>query len=358
MGALKMFFQIGTITLNIQWGAFILATVLLMLMEKFIYKKASLFQDMLFYYVLVWKFSYIALNWTMFIQNPMSALYFNGGVLGHILGIAIAGLLLLLKTKKHVRNQGEYSLFFSFFVFYILFQGSIYFLSGDWVVGMALFIVLLMVTFRSNKNQIGWLILFNCIFLAYEKLIFEIEGWTFLVITTIALIFMIMKENLLLKNVISWCIVVILASAAALNFEKTNTVMTVGKAADFELQTLSGDTIQLSDYQGKKVILNFWATWCPPCKAEMPHMQKFYEEHGDEVEVIAVNLTSRDNGKEALASFIEEYGLTFPIPLDEEGEYGEIYEVISIPTTYVIDEKGDILHKIVGPLDQSTLESL
>ena len=71
------------------------------------------------------------------------------------------------------------------------------------------------------------------------------------------------------------------------------------EAPDFELTTLEGETVKLSDYRGKKVILNFWATWCPPCKAEMPHMQNFYEENKDkDVEIVAVNLTNMDKGSE------------------------------------------------------------
>lgn len=134
-------------------------------------------------------------------------------------------------------------------------------------------------------------------------------------------------------------------------------------APDFELKTLEGEAIKLSDYQGKKVILNFWATWCPPCKAEMPHMQNFYETKAKErnVEVVAVNLTSAERGgnvHEKVDKFIKEYGLTFTVPLDEEGEIGKTYEAFTIPTTYIVDSKGKIEKKIIGPMDEEMMEKL
>ena len=143
--------------------------------------------------------------------------------------------------------------------------------------------------------------------------------------------------------------------------EKTAIDSTEGdkeRASDFTLKTTSGETIRLSDYRGKKVILNFWATWCPPCKAEMPHMQAFHEKHKNDVEIIAVNLTSLDNGNDALKKFIEDYRLTFTIPLDQEGTIGNRYKAYTIPTSYVIDEEGYIQHKVIGPMNEEMMENM
>ncbi len=130
-------------------------------------------------------------------------------------------------------------------------------------------------------------------------------------------------------------------------------------APDFELVTLNGETVKLSDYRGKKVILNFWATWCPPCKAEMPHMQNFYEQNKDNgIEIVAVNLTKMDKGRMKIDKFVKEYGLTFDIPLDEEGDIGMQYQAFTIPTSYIIDTNGKIASKIVGPMDEPTMENL
>lgn len=130
-------------------------------------------------------------------------------------------------------------------------------------------------------------------------------------------------------------------------------------APDFELVTLEGETVKLSDYKGKKVILNFWATWCPPCKAEMPHMQEFYEKNKEQgIEILAVNLTNLDNGKTDIKKFVEEYELTFTVPLDEEGGVGMQYQTFTIPTSYIIDTSGVISKKIVGPMNEEMMSTL
>ncbi|WP_042346560.1 redoxin domain-containing protein [Bacillus massiliigorillae] len=128
-------------------------------------------------------------------------------------------------------------------------------------------------------------------------------------------------------------------------------------APDFTLNTLDGKAIKLSDLRGQKVILNFWATWCPPCKAEMPHMQNFYEKNKDkDVTLIAVNLTNQDKGIETVHNFANDYKLTFPILLDEQGAVGSTYQIMTIPTSLFIDEKGKIQQKVVGPMDEETIQ--
>ena len=130
-------------------------------------------------------------------------------------------------------------------------------------------------------------------------------------------------------------------------------------APDFELTTLDGQTIKLSDYKGKKVVLNFWASWCHPCRAEMPHMQNYYEDFAEDenVEILAVNLTHGDTVSK-VEDFVEDFGLTFPIPMDEDGSVGKTFEVITIPSSYIIDSTGEIQNKIQGPMDDQMLFDL
>lgn len=129
-------------------------------------------------------------------------------------------------------------------------------------------------------------------------------------------------------------------------------------APDFTLKTLDGKEAKLSDYRGKKVILNFWATWCPPCKAEIPHMEKYYKSSAknDNVEILAVNLTKSDKGEDYIKDFVKSYDMTYPVLLDTEGKQQEQYEIVTIPTTYFIDTKGKIQKSITGPMDQEMMK--
>ncbi|WP_341301675.1 redoxin domain-containing protein [Lysinibacillus sp. FSL H8-0500] len=134
---------------------------------------------------------------------------------------------------------------------------------------------------------------------------------------------------------------------------------------DFTLTSLDGKDVTLSELRGKKVVLNFWATWCPPCKAEMPHMQNFYDQFAEEknVEIIAVNLTAEERDVTADAkvdtvmTFRDSFELTFPILLDPDNLTGSDYQIITIPTTYFIDSNGYIQRAIKGPMDVDMLKN-
>lgn len=131
------------------------------------------------------------------------------------------------------------------------------------------------------------------------------------------------------------------------------------KAPNFQLENIDGQKVQLSDFKGKKVILNLWATWCPPCKAEMPHMKDFYQEQkGKDVEIVAVNITTSEKNPESVEQFVKDFGLTFPVLLDESGEIGDVYQAITIPTSYFIDTNGIIHKRIVGPMDKEMMTDL
>ncbi|MBU5266535.1 redoxin domain-containing protein [Virgibacillus proomii] len=120
-------------------------------------------------------------------------------------------------------------------------------------------------------------------------------------------------------------------------------------APDFKLPTLEGVTIQLSDLRGERVMINFWATWCPPCRAEMPDMQKFYE--NKDVNILAVNLTETEGSLINIQNFVNDYDLTFPILKDENTEVANTYQIQPIPTTFMVDSKGVIQFKAFGAMN-------
>lgn len=123
----------------------------------------------------------------------------------------------------------------------------------------------------------------------------------------------------------------------------------------FFLETLDGEPMSLEDVKGKKVILNFWATWCGPCREEMPIFEEYDAAHEDVV-VLAVNMTNKDAKLEEISSFVKEYGLTFPVALDQVGDVAKAYQVINIPTTYFLNKDGMIQMKIEGALDETMLD--
>ncbi|MEC5422590.1 redoxin domain-containing protein [Virgibacillus sp. C22-A2] len=131
-------------------------------------------------------------------------------------------------------------------------------------------------------------------------------------------------------------------------------------APDFELETIDGTIVKLSDYRGKKVILNFWATWCGPCREEMPEMQDFYDEHGESVEILAVNLTGTEMKENDVHNYIDEYNYTYPILLDRSLKVSDEYRGgIAVPTTYFIGTEGTIQQpRKVGVMTYEFMEDM
>jgi len=125
-------------------------------------------------------------------------------------------------------------------------------------------------------------------------------------------------------------------------------------APDFELETLDGEEVKLSDYKGKKVLLNFWATWCPPCRVEIPDIQKYHEEY-DDVAILAVNLLETESSPRNVVSFVEEYGMTFEVLSDENSVVATTFDAFSLPTSYLIDSNGIIQNKAIGPLNYDAM---
>lgn len=129
-------------------------------------------------------------------------------------------------------------------------------------------------------------------------------------------------------------------------------------APDFTLKTASGDSYTLSEFKGQAVLVNIWATWCPPCKAEMPAIQKMYDEYKDKgFTVLGVNSTSEDNPL-AIAPFTQQYSLTFPILLDETGDVAASYQIRSLPSSYFINRFGIITAVVIGgPMSDALLRT-
>jgi peroxiredoxin len=127
-------------------------------------------------------------------------------------------------------------------------------------------------------------------------------------------------------------------------------------APDFTLDTLDGQAITLSDLQGQVVLINFWASWCLPCREEMPAIQQVYEQYHDQgFVVLAVNLQEQDA---QVAAFTDQLGLTFPVLMDRDGDVFDRYRVMALPSTFFVDRAGVIQDLAVGGLlSQAFIES-
>lgn len=135
--------------------------------------------------------------------------------------------------------------------------------------------------------------------------------------------------------------------------------LTVGKVApDFELPGLDEKPVRLSDYRGKVVFLNFWATWCKPCREEMPSMEILYKNfEKDGLVILAVSI-DRVTTKKDIPPFVKGMNLTFPVLVDSWGQTDKRYKLMGVPETYIIDQDGVLREKVIGPRDWTVLDNL
>ena len=123
-------------------------------------------------------------------------------------------------------------------------------------------------------------------------------------------------------------------------------------APDFQLQSLDGQTISLGDLRGKPVLINFWATWCPPCRSEMPYIQEIYEEWTDKgLLVLAINI---GESASTVEDFMQSNSLSFTVLLDTKQDIAQRYNITGIPTTFFIDKDGIIQDKVIGAFQNKT----
>ena len=163
------------------------------------------------------------------------------------------------------------------------------------------------------------------------------------------------------RGLIALASVAILALAFGLVWMQSSKYepLTVGKIApDFELPDLVEKDIRLSDFRGKVVFLNFWATWCKPCREEMPSMEVLYKNfEQDGLVVLAISI-DRVTTKKDIPPFVKSLNLTFPILIDSWGQTDKRYKLMGVPETYIIDQQGVLREKVIGPKDWTILDNL
>lgn len=128
-------------------------------------------------------------------------------------------------------------------------------------------------------------------------------------------------------------------------------------APEFTVPSLTGGAVKLSNYRGKVVFINFWATWCATCKVEMPSMEKLYQRFKDRgFEMLTISV---DKDRSLIEPFMQEYALTFPVLLDPDSQVAKRkYKTTGVPETFIVNREGIIVHKAIGPRDWATEETM
>ena len=142
--------------------------------------------------------------------------------------------------------------------------------------------------------------------------------------------------------------------------DSTDQAQEAAPAPDFTVYNADGSTATLREKQGKPVFINFWATWCPPCRSELADINKAYETYGDKIEFMMVDLTDGYNGEDqpAVEAFVAENGYSFPVYFDLDAGAAVAYGVRSIPTTVLVGSDGTLLHTQMGAMSESQIEQL
>ena len=129
-------------------------------------------------------------------------------------------------------------------------------------------------------------------------------------------------------------------------------------APDFTVYDINGNAVNLSDFRGKPTIVNFWASWCGPCKSEMPSFEKVYKEYGSDINFLMINLT--DNSRETVktaSAYINNNGFSFPVFYDTDLDGAYTYDIYSVPTTFFIDKDGYVIAYASGVIDEASLKN-
>ncbi|WP_281890257.1 redoxin domain-containing protein [Paenibacillus sp. YYML68] len=300
---------------------------------------SSVTMNAILIWLLVWKLSVILFAWSSVVERPADVLYFNGGERGLWLAIVTAVVYIVITLERRRISRPYYT-------------------DSMLVSGLGGYAVYVMITFFVADGG------------RLESLMLACFG------VAAVLLWLRSKRPDTVQVVMQRLLVVLIGGAVVITLmngvlarygegaggqngtAEADTGLAVGQLApDFELTLLTGEKVKLSDYRGKVVFVNFWATWCPPCRTEMPYMEQFFTNNVEkDVVIVGVNATHTEASLPVVQAWIEEWGVTFPIPLDSTGEVGKQYRVQAYPATFVLDEEGRIREKHQGPMNELMLK--
>lgn len=295
--------------------------------------------------LLIWKLSPLLFDTRFVIENPLSLLYFAGGTTGLTLAVMYIVTNLSYRTWKAkfpvlLFPDAILSMILAGTAMYSLLQ--IVFRDGGLLTGLTIPItVILYYLLVRGPRPLGHIAEIKQGVTKYGNLL------TALII--IGMVVWALYDNFQSEKISS--------SPVRTELNEESGVRIGNLAADFTLTTLDGTQVNLSDYRGRRVLLNFWATWCPPCKAEMPHMERFYKAYQQEdIVILAVNLTHTEKSSNKVQAFVQDHELSFPIALDPTGEVSKEYKVRAYPTSFIIDSSGIIRDIYQGAISYETMK--
>jgi len=318
--------QVGTFVLNIELLVYLAAGALGAMAVHYRQrgradreKQASEAWNAVFLWLIAWKGSLFLFDPESVIRHPLSLVFFSGGTRGVILASVVSLAYLVM---KNIRRSGSLEAFK---------------IAGTW---------------GSGAAAAAWL---GTILLTDSAGAFAYAG---LSASAVLLAFLASPTPKAAARALGVALVAGMAIYAVFDPKDGRQARVAEAAPDVELTDLEGNAVRLSDYKGRTVVLSFWATWCKVCQAEMPHVEKLYQEYRDkDVVILSVNSTTQERSPNLAAEYADKEKLSFPIVLDERGEAIDRYGVTAYPTTYVVDPSGHIRSRYLGAISYEGMKN-
>lgn len=334
--------QVGTFVLNIELLIYIVSGIVGVFAVHYRQRKhpdreriVSDAWNAVFLWILVWKGSLFLFDPASVIAHPLSLAFFSGGAKGLWLASLVAAAFLGL---RHFRRLGARHT-----------AAVIAVMGAGWTMSVSL----AQIVFSDSAGNASYLIfvLSGAVMTLLLSPSPRYAAQAFVIVLVGTAILYTLLDSDLTSNRAANSPEERAASGAEVGTRKAQL------APEFELTDLEGNSVKLSDYRGKTVLLNFWATWCRVCQAEMPHVEKLYQQYKDQdVVILSVNATSQERDAQRVAQYANKQLLSFPIVLDEEGDVLKQYKVTAYPTTYIIDPSGAIQDRYLGAISYESMK--